>query len=73
LLIRHSIYSVILSKTHSHRLLFWDFAHWQYIQPSSSIFFTQVVFKHGTVRVLEMCVKFGNEEQKDKIFKIFKG
>lgn len=33
---------------------------------------SEVVFKHGTVRVLEMCVKYGTDEQKDKIFKIFK-
>lgn len=32
----------------------------------------EVVFKHGTVRVLEMCVKYGQEEQKERIFQIFK-
>jgi len=32
----------------------------------------EIVFKHSTVRVLEMCVKYGKEEQKEKIFKIFK-
>lgn len=32
----------------------------------------EVVFKHGTVRVLEMCVKYGKDEQKERIFKIFK-
>eukprot|EP00111_Clytia_hemisphaerica_P009198 TCONS_00027031-protein len=32
----------------------------------------EVVFKHSTVRVLEMCVKYGKNEQREKIFKIFK-
>ena len=48
------------------------FFHWR-LQLLFITIFLQIVFKHSTVRVLEMCVKYGKEEQKEKIFKIFKG
>ncbi|XP_065657225.1 pumilio homolog 3 isoform X4 [Hydra vulgaris] len=31
----------------------------------------EVVYKHDTVRVLEMCIKFGSEIQKEKLFQLF--
>eukprot|EP00794_Sanderia_malayensis_P008276 gene8276-9160_t len=31
-----------------------------------------VIFKHDCVRVLEFCMKFGNEVQREKIFQIYK-
>lgn len=33
---------------------------------------SQVIYKHDTVRVLEMCMKFGNEKQKNLLFDLFK-
>ena len=37
-----------------------------------SLIIFQVVYKHDTVRVLEMCVKYGTEAQKEKLFELFK-
>jgi len=31
----------------------------------------EVLYKHDTVRVLEMCVKFGNEAQRNQLFQLF--
>lgn len=33
----------------------------------------QVVFKHDTVRVIQICIKYGSAEQRAKLFDQFKG
>lgn len=33
----------------------------------------QVIFKHDTGRVIQACVKFGTEQQRQKLFEQFKG
>jgi len=33
---------------------------------------SEIIFKHDTVRVIEMCVKYGNEKQKEQFFNLFK-
>lgn len=32
---------------------------------------SEVLYKHDSVRVIEMCVKFGSSSQKDELFKLF--